>query len=180
MLSLCAFAELMPVLSDLPGLRINVVNGNTTLCHHVIHDGHSVCVVVMDGVQYYMPPDVSADYEGAVGDTPGPAVATALACPAALPLPCKEAPGERKVVCRATSSHLVLGCHALALAAGQCALKNDFSQFRQQALANASSVTPVGAHFIFNICTPRATGYPEADGAPHAPLVRPVDGDIVF
>lgn len=140
------------------------------LCHHVIHDGQSVCVVVMDGAQYYMPTDVSADYDGTVGNASAPAVDKALTYPIAFPLGEEEAsgPGGGVVMCRATSGHLLLSCHAMTLAVGQCAIKNDFSHFRQHALENASSVTPVGAHLV-DAVTPRMPSQVQEHEKPSEP-----------
>jgi hypothetical protein len=149
-------AGLPPVFHD--AQMVNLINGQMLHCHHVIANGESVCVVVMDGIEYHMPADgsVAADYNGTV-DAPGPAVGKSLAVPAALAVDGvdESRPAAEKIVCQPSTSHMVLGCHALTLAAGQCALKNDFSKFRRYALENARSVTPLGAVMVDHI-TPRS------------------------
>lgn len=127
----------------------------SSLCHHVVHDGNSFCVVVFNGVQYYMPDNISAEYDATV-----PA-GKALVLPAAINthgLAPQPASKDARQVCRPSPSHLILGCHAMALAAVQqlfCAKEQDAAVFRDRAVENAMSVTPLGAYMVDELLTPR-------------------------
>lgn len=172
-----------------------MVDNGSSLCHHVIHDGRSVCVVVFNGATYYMPDDVATDFDSVVGESPEASVPTATSqfvLPATinldvrgadrrdvnsachsyscwLQMPCHEkteANGKRDTVCKASTSHVMLAWHAITLAVVQCVQKKDFSDFDQCAVDNASSITPLGAHIVRNFFVRGARNVPGPDTPP--------------
>ena len=58
---------------------------------------------------------------------------------------------SQKKTAVANPGHLVLGAHAFTLAALQGVYKGSFSNFKDDAVKNASAVTPVGAHVVRQI-----------------------------
>lgn len=144
-----------------------MVQHGSSLCHHIVHDGNSVCVVVFNGVTYYMPDNVSAEYDNMVPDLPeqgagdpsgGAALTKALVLPVAINaqyLAPHPTSANTQQVCRAYPSQLLLGCYAMTLAAVQCAKDHDASGFKERAVANAKTVTPLGAYIVDKFLTPR-------------------------
>jgi len=146
-----------------------MVDRGSSLCHHVIHEGQSVCVVVFNGATYFMPDEVTTDFNSTVGEQTTSATSQ-LVLPATVNLGfegkscggwlkmqhhgCEKiwADDKTRIVCKASTSHMLLALHAVTLAAMQCVYKNDFSDFDQCAVDNASSVTPLGAHMLHSMC----------------------------
>ena len=95
-------------------------------------DSGSVCVINFDGVTYYMPVNVSADFDSvthADAEAATVAVSKSIAPPGTMTFPQER---ERvHVICfdgfakqsvsTASPGHLWLGCSSLFLAAAQCA-----------------------------------------------------------
>ena len=66
--------------------------------------------------------------------------------PAAAVPTCAYAPSHKdQALFKANPSHLLMSCHAVALATLESVWAGDFSQLEDKATANAQAVTPVGA-----------------------------------